>query len=77
MKKVTFQELYRKALEAPTPRQQFLNEIAAVTEKSPLTVQNWANGIQTPDRLSRKAIAEHFGCDPDHLFPQPEANKAV
>lgn len=70
MKKVSFRELYTAECEKPTPRQAFLAKCAEVTGLSEITVKQWANGIQKPNKTALKLLAEHFDCDPEYLFPQ-------
>lgn len=69
MKQISFSDLYKYESEKPTPRQAFVAEVARITAKAEATVKQWANGIQVPDKLSIQTIANHFGCDPETLFP--------
>lgn len=72
MKTISFKELYSERLEKPTPAQEFIVEVAQVTKKSIYTVKQWLTGRYSPDKLTRDAIANHFNCDPDSLFPSPK-----
>lgn len=75
MKKITFIELYKSRRNEPTPLQRFVSEVAEVTKKSEVTVKQWAMGLQAPDELTRNVIADHFGCDPDWLFPNKKERR--
>ena len=74
-KKISFRDLYKYECDKPTPRQSFIAEVARVTKKAEATVKQWANGIQTPDELTRQTLAVHFNCDPDELFPTSKVLK--
>lgn len=70
MNQITFIDLYHKEGKKPTPRQAFIETVARVTKKSPITIKNWINGRQVPDALTVDVIAKHFDCDPSALFPE-------
>lgn len=70
MKQISFSDLYKYESEKPTPRQAFLAKCAEVTGLSEITVKQWANGIQKPNKTALKLLAEYFNCDPDYLFPK-------
>lgn len=57
----------------PTPGQEFINELMAVTRKSEAAVRRWLGGQCLPDALTRQVLASHFGCDAGELFPAAEA----
>ena len=41
----------------------------AVTLRKELTVRLWMTGKCQPDALTKQVLAEHFGTEPDVLFP--------
>ena len=68
MTKKTFKELYEERKNAPTPAQQFIAEVAKLTDRSEITVKMWLYGGQVPDPNVSKVIGMHFNVDPDTLF---------
>lgn len=65
----SFVDLYQDAKRQPTAAQQFINEVAALTHKTEITVRNWIAGRQNPDDLAKNVLAEHFHTSTDVLFP--------
>ena len=41
--------------------------------KSEKTVRMWIAGVQTPDALTQKVIAEELGVPQDQLFPEKKS----
>ena len=68
---MTFAEIYQQEKEKPTPSQGFIEKIAELTSKSPLTVKRWVQPCTSiqPDALTKKVLAEHFNTTPEELFP--------
>ncbi|MCD8309973.1 MAG: helix-turn-helix transcriptional regulator [Prevotellaceae bacterium] len=69
---MTFIELYREALAKPippTPRDAFVDGVAAATGCSRDTVISWAIGRRKPSCKAKEAIGKAFGKDPKELFP--------
>lgn len=66
---MTLKELYEEARKEPTPGVAFIQEVAAVTQKSEITVRRWISGEVVPDALTRSVLAKHFQCQPEELFP--------
>lgn len=52
------------------PKSAFVEYIARKTLKSEKTVRMWIAGVQTPDALTRKVIAEELGVPENQLFPE-------
>ena len=71
-KQITFRDLYKEEAAKPTALQVFIAEVAKITRKSEQTVKQWAHGFQSPDELAKHVIAQHFDCDPEHLFPNTQ-----
>ena len=69
-RKISFRELYAEHNSKPTPLQEFIEEVARVTDSSPVTVRLWKSGRQTPELIKQRAIANHFGIDIESLFPK-------
>lgn len=67
-RKITLADLYKEHRQRPTPAQEFIEEVARVTEKSTATVKQWLCGTYKPDALACKIIAKHFNVDPNYLF---------
>lgn len=73
---MTFKELYANAKEQPrpeTPATAFVKEIAAVTQRSELTVRRWlgeGGSSAEPDALIKSVLARHFNTTPEELFPK-------
>lgn len=61
--------MYREARELPSPHQALVQEVMAVTRRKELTVRLWMTGKCQPDALTKQVLAEHFGTEPDVLFP--------
>lgn len=70
-----FMELYERAKREPTPAQRFITEVAVLTRRSEVTVRAWISGTQVPDALVCKTIGEHFGINPERLFPKQPDNR--
>lgn len=68
-RKITFRELYAEFNDRPTPLQEFVAEVARITDSSPNTVRAWRNGTQTPELVKQRIIAEHYGVEISALFP--------
>lgn len=68
MDKKTFKQLYTERKNEPTPAQQFISEVAKLTNRSELTVRMWLFGGQVPDPNVSKVIGMHFNVEPDSLF---------
>lgn len=71
----SLKELYASAKEQPRPQAPataFVKEIAAVTQKSELTVRRWlgeGDSYGEPDALTKAVLARHFNTTPEELFP--------
>lgn len=72
---MTFLELYQQAVDAPTPRQVFMDRVMKVTGCSYNTVKAWLYGMREPGRETKTAIAAEYGCDVEELFPEDGAEK--
>lgn len=73
---MTFIELYEKEKRnRPNPAADFIEKVAEVTSKSPLTVKRWVQPSTSvrPDMLTQKVLADYFGTTPEELFPQEES----
>lgn len=68
----SFIELYQEAKSRPTPAQEFIAEIAALTHRSEMTVRMWISGKQVPDELAQATIAKRYDVNIDGLFPKSE-----
>ena len=55
------------------PKSAFVEYIAHKTLKSEKTVRMWIAGVQTPDALTQKVIAEELGVPQDQLFPEKKS----
>lgn len=66
----TFIDRYRQVKNQPTPGEQFIDQIAAVTHRSKSTVQKWVTGAQNPDKASKHEIASFLGAPVEELFPE-------
>lgn len=66
-------ELYRAAKDKPTPCEQFINEVAELTNRSKSTVQKWVIGIAVPDINVRLMLSKHFSTPVEILFPVNDA----
>lgn len=53
---------------AKTPKSEFIDEIAELCCVTTQTVRFWLCGVQRPDALKTKLIAEKMGVSPDELF---------
>lgn len=71
-KEMTFVALYREAKNRPTPAQEFIEKVAALTKKTPQTVRQWIYGQQIPDELTQSIIANHFNVPLATLFSKVE-----
>jgi len=60
-------ELYDEAKQVA---RDFITRCAVVTHKSEGTVRSWLCGAYVPDELTRVALGNEFGVDPDGLFPK-------
>lgn len=67
-KEKKFTELYAERKEMQTPAQAFVAEVAQLTERSEFTVRQWLAGVQKPEPLVQRVIAEHFNVNPQTLF---------
>ncbi len=68
-KDYSFKELYSIQKSKPTPAQCFINDVAALTNRSATTVRMWISGVQVPDTKTMKILSDKFGIKPDVLFP--------
>lgn len=59
---------YNDALQAPTPAQGQLAEIAAVAGVAISTVRAWIAGKQTPTKQSLRLLSDHYQMPEDELF---------
>ncbi len=66
---MTFKDFYLQEKKKPSPAKIFIDEIAALTHRSPNTIRMWIQGHQTPDELAKAILAERFGVDASTLFP--------
>ncbi len=69
--------MYREARELPSPHQALVQEVMAVTRRKELTVRLWMTGKCQPDALTKQVLAEHFGTEPDVLFPPMETKEVT
>lgn len=68
MRKITLKEMYEELKMKPSPGQQFIRELAALTNRSELTVRLWLGGHHEPEPLVAQVIAKAYDLDPDYLF---------
>lgn len=69
---MTFRDYYQdlRKLERPLhPAKAFILRIAALTGRSPKTVNQWACGAQQPPKQVCVQIGEVLEMDPEDLFP--------
>lgn len=59
---------YDDALEALTPAQAQLAEMAAAGRASVATARAWVSGKQKPNKASMALLAEHYQMEEDKLF---------
>ena len=79
----TFRDIYRQITPKKklSPKQEFVTEVAKVVLKSETTVRNWVAGVQVPDALSQKVLADYFSkklkkeITADELFPKEAENE--
>jgi hypothetical protein len=72
MKNKTFKQIYDEQPGRSTkisPKEEWINKIAALTRKAPGTVRMWLSGAQQPDALTKSVLSEHFSIPEDQLFP--------
>lgn len=67
--KKSFFDLYAEQKKKPTPAQNFIAEIAALTHRSENTVKMWLCGRQVPDELTQSIIARRYNLNINGLFP--------
>ena len=70
--KKSFFDLYAEQKKKPTPAQNFIAEIAALTHRSDNTVKMWLCGRQVPDELTQSIIARRYNLNINGLFPKSE-----
>jgi|GEM_PF-351708 len=70
--KKSFFDLYAEQKKKPTPAQNFIAEIAALTHRSENTVKMWLCGRQVPDELTQSIIARRYNLNINGLFPKSE-----
>lgn len=75
MERKSFKQRYKEEVRKPTRPQAFIAEVAKVTCRSEATVKLWLKGYTSPDGLTRKVLAEHFGVTEEELFPKEEEAK--
>lgn len=69
----TFKQIYNdlpKREKVDSPKEQWINRIAAVTKKSKQTVRMWLYGVQVPDALTQSIIAKELKTPETVLFPE-------
>jgi len=79
-RKKTFVEIYAQTKAKvrkieKTPAQKFVDDVAEITKKTPLTVRQWLYGAQVPDKLTQSVLADYFGSTPEQLFPTNNKTK--
>jgi hypothetical protein len=60
---------YYHRLQEPTQAQVFRQQLAEVTQKSPITILRYVTGITIPDALTRSVIAKELNTPISILFP--------
>jgi hypothetical protein len=60
---------YYHRLQEPTQAQVFRQQLAEVTQKSPITILRYVTGITVPDALTRSVIAKELNTPISILFP--------
>ena len=70
MKALSFKDRYELAKQQPTPREQFINKIAELTNRSPFTVKKWLMGLSTPDINTQRILSKYFKAPVEELFPE-------
>lgn len=68
---MTFKQIYLAVKAKPTPCQDFIREVAAVTRKAESTVRTWLCDTE-PDELTKKVLSDHFKVPVDELFRKEE-----
>ena len=69
---MTFKEYYKslRRLERPMhPARAFVLNVAALTGRSPKTVNQWLSGVQQPTAEDCNKISRELGIDVGELFP--------
>lgn len=68
---------YNDALQAPTPAQGQLSEIAAVAGVAIATVRAWIAGKQQPTKQSLRLLSDYYQMPEDELFSPDLFSKAI
>lgn len=70
--KMTFRGYYESlpGREHIAPKKEFVMKISEICMSAESTVRAWLGGVQQPDALRKKVIAEYLGIDADKLFPR-------
>ena len=69
----TFIEIYNERAKRPplpTPRKEFVSQIAKLTRRSEFTVRMWCMGRQQPDALAQSVISKELKIPAETLFPR-------
>lgn len=70
----SFRAFYEREKQKPTPAEKFIENMANLTQKSTLTVRGWLFSGKTPDKLTKKILAEKLKVNEEDLFPQITEN---
>lgn len=72
----TFLDFYNEArARRSKPSVEFINKIAEITNRQPITVRKWLSGENTPDINCQEIIANYLGAPREELFP-PKDDKS-
>lgn len=71
MRQISLAELYKEKQSELSPAQKFVKELAAITQRSELTVRLWISGKHEPEPLVKRIIADSYDLDVNCLFPNP------
>lgn len=68
---MTLKDIYHVELKKKTPGMAFIDKIAELTKKHPITVRRWIGNENPiyPDALTQQILADHFKTTPEELFP--------
>ena len=69
MNNKSLKEMYQELKRAQNPAQEFVCNIAEITQKSEATVRMWLSGSHYPDKLTQQVLSEKLGVDVKVLFP--------
>lgn len=72
---LTFKQLYEAAKAQPSPATAFVNDVAALTHRTEITVRKWLSGQIVPDMNIQVVLELHFKTPKEVLFPTAKTNE--